>query len=92
MPVLNPDIARIFDEIADLLEIEDANPFRVRAYRNAARLVQGLSNDVKTMVESGEDLTELPGIGDDLAKKSSRLLPRATAPFSKNWKNRPHRH
>ncbi len=63
MPVLNPDIARVFDEIADLLEIEDANPFRVRAYRNAARLVQGLSRDVKTMVEAGEDLTELPGIG-----------------------------
>ncbi|MDD5004132.1 MAG: helix-hairpin-helix domain-containing protein, partial [Acidithiobacillus sp.] len=35
MPVLNPDIARAFDEIADLLEIEDANPFRVRAYRTA---------------------------------------------------------
>ncbi len=74
MPVLNPDIARIFDEIADLLEIEDANPFRVRAYRNAARLVQGLSNDVKTMVESGEDLTELPGIGDDLAKKIIEIV------------------
>src|SRR5438132_6433853 len=33
----NPDIARVFDEVADLLEIQDANPFRVRAYRNAAR-------------------------------------------------------
>ncbi|MHB1882281.1 MAG: hypothetical protein ACYCPA_08845, partial [Acidithiobacillus sp.] len=33
MPILNPDIVHIFDEIADLLEIEDANPFRVRAYR-----------------------------------------------------------
>ncbi|WP_241162541.1 helix-hairpin-helix domain-containing protein [Acidithiobacillus ferrivorans] len=39
MPVLNSDIARIFDEIADLLEIEDANPFRVRAYCNAVRLI-----------------------------------------------------
>ena len=74
MPVLNPDIARIFDEIADLLEIEDANPFRVRAYRNAARLVQGLSSDVKTMVETGEDLTELPGIGEDLAKKMVEIV------------------
>ena len=74
MPVLNPDIARVFDEIADLLEIEDANPFRVRAYRNAARLVQGLSRDVKTMVEAGEDLTELPGIGEDLAKKMIEMV------------------
>ncbi len=74
MPILNPDIVHIFDEIADLLEIEDANPFRVRAYRNAARLVQGLSSDVKTMVEAGEDLTELPGIGDDLAKKIIEIV------------------
>ena len=74
MPVLNPDIARVFDEIADLLEIEDANPFRVRAYRNAARLVQGLSRDVKAMVEAGEDLTELPGIGEDLAKKMIEMV------------------
>ena len=35
----NPDIARLFDEVADLLEIQDANPFRVRAYRNAARTI-----------------------------------------------------
>ena len=74
MPILNPDIVHIFDEIADLLEIEDANPFRVRAYRNAARLLQGLSSDVKTMVEAGEDLTELPGIGDDLAKKIIEIV------------------
>ncbi|MBU2855484.1 DNA polymerase III, partial [Acidithiobacillus ferrooxidans] len=74
MPVLNPDIARAFDEIADLLEIEDANPFRVRAYRTAARLVLGLSSDLKTMVEAGEDLTELPGIGEDLAKKIIEIV------------------
>ena len=38
MPVHNADIARVFEEIADLLELEDGNPFRVRAYRNAARI------------------------------------------------------
>ncbi|HHH46053.1 MAG TPA: hypothetical protein ENK53_03470, partial [Thiotrichales bacterium] len=37
MPVHNEDIAAIFDEMADLLEIEGDNPYRVRAYRNAAR-------------------------------------------------------
>ena len=41
MPVYNADIAAVFDEIADLLEIESANPFRVRAYRNAARDIAG---------------------------------------------------
>lgn len=37
MPVQNADIANIFERVANLLEIQDANPFRVRAYRNAAR-------------------------------------------------------
>ena len=38
-PVENVEIARVFDEVADLLEIQGANPFRVRAYRTAARTV-----------------------------------------------------
>ena len=38
----NPDIAQSFDDLADLLELHEANPFRVRAYRNAARVVRGL--------------------------------------------------
>ena len=42
MTVHNADIAAIFEEIADLLEIENANPFRIRAYRNAIRIIQGL--------------------------------------------------
>jgi len=47
VPIHNADIADIFDEIADLLEIEGANPFRVRAYRNAARTLRGLGTEVK---------------------------------------------
>ncbi|WP_163097321.1 DNA polymerase/3'-5' exonuclease PolX [Acidithiobacillus ferrianus] len=74
MPILNPDIARAFDEIADLLEIDNANPFRVRAYRNAARLIQGMSTDLHTMVEAGDDLKELPGIGEDLAGKIVEMV------------------
>lgn len=69
MPIHNADIAAIFEEIADLLEIEGANTFRVRAYRNAARTMQELGKDVRTMVQTGEDLTRLPGIGEDLANK-----------------------
>jgi DNA polymerase (family 10) len=43
MPIYNTDIADIFDEIADYLEVgADESPFRVRAYRNAARNVRGL--------------------------------------------------
>lgn len=69
MPIVNADIATVFTEIADLLEIEDANPFRVRAYRNAARMLSELGRSVKTMVEQKEDLDALPGIGPDLAGK-----------------------
>ncbi|MDK9703092.1 MAG: DNA polymerase/3'-5' exonuclease PolX [Sulfuritalea sp.] len=74
MPVHNADIAAIFTEMADLLEIEQANPFRIRAYRNAARIIGELGREVRAMVERGEDLTDLPGIGDDLAGKMREIV------------------
>jgi DNA polymerase (family 10) len=73
MPVHNSDIAEIFSEVADLLEILGENPFRVRAYRNAARTVGDLSQSVVSMVEQAKDLTELPGIGKDLAGKIEEI-------------------
>lgn len=74
MPIHNADIAAIFTEIADLLEIEGANPFRIRAYRNAARIVGEWSRELRTLVERGEDLTRLPGIGADLAAKIREIV------------------
>lgn len=74
MPVKNKDIANIFDRIADLLEIEGANRFRIRAYRHAAMNVENLSQNVSNMVEKGEDLTKLPGIGNDLADKIVHIV------------------
>ena len=74
MPVHNIDIANIFDEIADFLEIENENPFRIRAYRHAARTVRGLGSELKDMSAAGEDLTELPGIGKELAAKIHEIL------------------
>jgi len=74
MPVHNADIAAVLERIADLLELESANPFRVRAYRNAARIVGELGRDVKGIVEKGEKLTDLPGIGDDLAGKIAEIV------------------
>ena len=79
MPVHNTDIAGIFDEIADFLEIEGENPFRIRAYRNAARTVSGLGSELKDMVAAGEDLTKLPGIGKELAAKIHEILESGTA-------------
>jgi DNA polymerase (family X) len=69
----NPDIAQALDEIADLLELKEENPFRVRAYRNAARVVRGLGTEVSAMLETGSGLPKLPGIGEDLAAKITTL-------------------
>jgi len=74
MPIHNDDIAKVFDKIADLLEIRGENAFRVRAYRNASREVQGLPKELYQMVESGADLTDLPGIGEALAAKIGEIL------------------
>ena len=78
MPTHNADIAAIFTEIADLLDLQQANPFRIRAYRNAARMVGDLGREIRAMVERGEDLTELPGIGDDLAGKMREIVDTGT--------------
>jgi DNA polymerase (family 10) len=74
----NQQIAAAFDELADLLEIQGANPFRIRAYRNASRTLEGLTDAVASMLEAGEDLTELQGIGKDLAGKIEQLVETGT--------------
>ena len=74
MPVHNADITAIFTEIADLLEIQAANPFRIRSYRNAARILGDLPQEARVLMERGEDLTHLPGIGNDLAGKINEIV------------------
>lgn len=74
MPVHNVEIAQTLNKLADLLEIEGANAFRTRAYRNAARLVESLPRSVADMVKAHEDLSELPGIGAALAGKLKEIV------------------
>jgi DNA polymerase (family 10) len=62
-------VAAIFYRLAELHEIEDANPFRVRAYRRAAATLEDLSEPVADLVAQESDLTELSGAGEDLAGK-----------------------
>ena len=78
MPVHNTDIAEIFNQVADLLEIDGGNPFRIRAYRNAARTIASLAQSAANMVTEGKDLTELPGIGKDLAQKIGEIVKTGT--------------
>lgn len=70
----NEDIAALFDQLANILEIEDANPFRIRAYRNAARTIRQLPQELSELVEQGADLSELPTIGKDLARKIAEIV------------------
>jgi len=80
----NPDIARLFDEVADLLEIQDANPFRVRAYRNAARTIRDFPEPLTDLVRAGtKDLTDIAGIGDDLAEKITAIVTTGELPLQK---------
>lgn len=74
MHIQNADIARVFGEIADLLEIENGNPFRIRAYRNAARTVETLGPNIEDLLDDGRELDELPGIGKDLAGKITEIV------------------
>ena len=70
----NLEIAKVLSQMADLLEIQDANPFRVRAYRNAARLVDGYAKPMRKLVEEESDLTDLPGIGKEMARHIHELI------------------
>jgi DNA polymerase (family 10) len=81
VPVHNSDIAALFDQLADLLDIEDANPFRVRAYRNAARLIREHPQSMAELIATGADLTELPGIGKDLAAKIAQIVATGQLPL-----------
>lgn len=81
MPIHNADIAAIFEEIADLLEIQGANPFRVRAYRNAARTVGEFGRDLAALLARGQALPKIPGIGEDLARKIHEIASTGKSSF-----------
>jgi len=74
MAVHNASIAETLRHVADLLEIEGANPFRIRAYRRAAQTVEDLPQSAAKMVAEGKTLAGLPGIGKDLAGKITEIV------------------
>jgi DNA polymerase (family X) len=77
----NIEVARIFEEVADLLEIQSANPFRVRAYRNAARTIGDLAEPVSSILaDTSRSLEEIGGIGKDLAGKIKTIVESGSLP------------
>lgn len=74
MPIHNKDIADILNKIADLLDIKGANEFRVRSYRQAARSIDDLSENVRDKVKAGDDLTKISDVGESMADKIKEIV------------------
>ncbi|HTX05359.1 MAG TPA: DNA polymerase/3'-5' exonuclease PolX [Steroidobacteraceae bacterium] len=73
MSIHNADIADAFDELGDLLSLQGENPFRIRAYRRAARVVRSLPQELAEL-KTVSDYDAIPGIGRDLAAKIAELV------------------
>jgi DNA polymerase (family 10) len=67
----NREVADLFEKMADLLEFKDENPFKVRAYRRASRIIGDLTQDIEEIAQSGK-LKDVPGIGEGMAAKRRR--------------------
>jgi DNA polymerase (family 10) len=74
MSANNNDIANIFDEIADILAVQGANFFRIRAYRAAAQQLRSMRKNIGEYVKNGQDLSKLPAIGKNLANKIIEII------------------
>ncbi len=83
----NLEIAKLFSDIADLLDIQGENPFRIRAYRKAAQNLEALPEDIASIASRG-DLQEIPGIGKDLASKITEYLETGKLKFLEDLKKK----
>ncbi|WP_457565714.1 helix-hairpin-helix domain-containing protein, partial [Caldithrix abyssi] len=79
------EIVKILEEIGRLLEIKGENPFKARAYYNAARRIEVLQEDLTRLVEEGR-LKELKGVGDALAQKIETLVKTGRLPYYEELK------
>jgi len=75
--VKNREIASLFQKMADILESRDDNPFKINAYRKAARILSDLTTDIEEIAQSGE-LQKIPGIGKGTAEKIVEYLETGT--------------
>ena len=77
----NISIARLLDETASLLEIDDADPFRVRSYRRAAEAVEQQTTQLVTLAGDPKQLLAIPGIGKSMVANIQALLTTGTIPL-----------
>lgn len=69
----NAAVADVLIEIADILDILGENPFRIRSYRNAARVIADMPEKITSMAREGKKITDIPGIGASIAEKVREL-------------------
>ncbi len=70
----NTAIAKVFSDIADLLELKGENQFKIRAYQKVVRAIEHYPKEIRIMIDEGEDLKNIPGVGDAIAKKTTELV------------------
>src|SRR4030042_1190239 len=70
----NTAIAKVFQDMADLLELKGENVFKIRAYQRAARTIEHLPKEIEIMLGEAEDLQSIPGVGEAIAKKTIELV------------------
>jgi len=79
-------IAKIFEDLADMLEIKGENPFRIRAYRKAARNIRTLTNELEKFADEGR-LDQIPGIGEGMKEKIYEILDTGRLQFYEELKS-----
>jgi len=82
----NSEVARVFQDIADLLELKGENVFKIRAYQRAARAIEHYPRELEMMIEEGEDLQDIPGVGEAIAKKTTELITTGKLSYYENLK------
>jgi DNA polymerase (family 10) len=82
----NTAIAKVFGDIADLLELKGENAFKIRAYQKAARAIEHYPREIKVMLDQGEDVQNIPGVGEAIAKKTAELVTTGKLGYYENLK------
>ena len=82
----NSEVAKVFQDIADLLELKRENVFKIRAYQKAARVIEHHPRELKIMVDEGVDLQSIPGVGEAIAKKTTELITTGKLDYYENLK------
>ena len=84
--MINTEVAKVFEDIAGILEKKKDNIFKIRAYRNAARTIESLDVDLEQVMREGK-LKEIPGVGEAIAKKITELLTTGSLGFYERLKS-----